>query len=89
MHLEGGEVRVEGFMVHKAKDRLNGPWVEQLGLEKTLQGDITVNFPFNETSVGGVFAVGDCATMIKAVPSVIAMRGVSAAGIAMQLGAES
>jgi len=86
--LEGGEVRTEGFIAHKPKDRLNGPWVEQLGLETTDTGDIKVNFPFNETSVSGVFAVGDCGTMMKAAPVAVSMGGLAAAGIASALGAE-
>jgi thioredoxin reductase len=54
----------------------------------TPQSDITVNPPFNETSVPGVFAVGDCATPMKAVAMGISMGGETAAGVATQLEAE-
>jgi acylphosphatase len=44
--LEGGEKKVEKFLVHKPLTRLNKNWVGQLGLEVTP--------PLNETSVRGV-----------------------------------
>jgi hypothetical protein len=50
---DGGKI-VEGFLVHKPVGKLNGVWVEQLGLETTEQGTIKVNFPLHETSVPGV-----------------------------------
>ena len=86
--LEDGERKTEGFLVHKPVGKLNGNWVEQLGLDTTEQGQIKVNFPFNETSVPGVFAVGDCGTMMQAVTSAISMGGAAAAGVAAQLEAE-
>ena len=85
---EDGEKIVEGFLVHKPIGKLNGNWVEQLGLEPTEQGTIKVQFPFNETSVPGVFAVGDCGTVMQAVTQAIAMGGAAAAGVAAQLEAE-
>ena len=42
--------------------------------------------PFYESSVSGVFAVGDCATPIKSVAQAMAMGGLAAAGIVGQLG---
>ena len=86
--LEGGETKTEGFLVHKPVGKLNGSWVEQLGLETTEQGQIKTNFPFNETSVPGVFAVGDCGTMMQAITVAINMGGMAAAGLAAQLEAE-
>jgi thioredoxin reductase len=80
--------KTEGFIAHKPKGALNGPFVEQLGLETTPQGDFKVNAPFNETSVSGVFAAGDCGTMIKAVPMALSMGGMVGAGVASSLGAE-
>jgi len=86
--MEDGTRRLEGFVAHKPKGEPRGPWVKQLGLETTEQGDIKVNFPFNETSVSGVFAGGDCAQMMKAVTTGIAMGGACAAGAASSIGAE-
>jgi thioredoxin reductase len=86
--LEGGEMKTEGFLVHKPVGELNGNWVGQLGLETTEQGQIKTKFPFNETSVPGVFAVGDCGTMMQAVTIAISAGGMAAAGIVAQLEAE-
>ena len=86
--LENGEKKTEGFLAHKPVGRLNGGWVEQLGLETAPPGVIKVNFPFNETSVKGVFAVGDCATPMQAVAPAISMGGAAAAGVAASLEAE-
>ena len=88
VQLENGEKKTEGFLVHKPIGKLNGTWVEQLGLETTPQGMIKVNFPFNEASVQGVFAVGDCATPMQAVAAAISMGGAAAAGVTAQLEAE-
>ena len=63
----------------------NGPFVEQLGIELEPMGHIKVTPPFNETSVPGVFAVGDCATMMKAAPQAIAMGSFGAAGVVAQV----
>lgn len=86
--LEDGEKKLEGFLAHKPVGKPNGPWVEQLGLETTPQGDIKVNLPFNETSVPGVFAAGDCSSMVKAASISLSSGGMVAAGIASSLGAE-
>lgn len=88
INLDGGDKKMEGFIAHKPMGKVNGPFVEQLDLETTEQGDIKVNFPFNETSKSGVFAVGDCSTMMKAVTGAISMGGAAAAGVAAQLEAE-
>jgi thioredoxin reductase len=66
--------------------KLNGPFVEQLGLEVTEQSFIKTSPPFYATNVPGVFAVGDCATPFKAVTQAIAMGSFAAAGVVGQLG---
>lgn len=67
--------------------QINGPFHEQLGLDVDPMGFIKTNPPFNETSVPGVFAVGDCGSMMKAAPQAIAMGSFGAAGLVAQLGA--
>lgn len=52
-------------------------------------GEIKVNWPFNETSVSGVFAVGDCANVLKAVIQAVCMGGFAGSGITAQLGQEN
>jgi len=51
---------------------VNGPFVKDLGLELTAQGDIQTSQPFYSTNQSGVFAVGDCAVPIKVVVQAVA-----------------
>ncbi|KAH7323794.1 putative pyridine nucleotide-disulfide oxidoreductase [Rhexocercosporidium sp. MPI-PUGE-AT-0058] len=88
VHFEDGEKKLEGFLAHKPKGALNVPFVDQLGLEVTPQGDIKTTPPFQETSVRGVFAGGDSATPMKAATVALSAGGLLAAGIAAQLGVE-
>lgn len=77
VHLEDGSVKVEGFLAHNPKGVVNGPFVEQLGLKLTANGKVVVNAPFNETSVGGVFSVGDASVLMASVTTGIASAGES------------
>jgi thioredoxin reductase len=85
---ENGESKLEGFLTHKPKGEVNGPWKEQLGLELTAAGDFMVNAPFGETNVKGVFAAGDSSNMMKAVALAISSGGLIAAGVATSIGVE-
>ncbi|KAI8277822.1 Thioredoxin reductase [Colletotrichum sp. SAR11_57] len=76
------------FVVHKPKTQVNGPFVEQLQLELTEAGAIKTSQPFYETTVQGVFAVGDCASTMPAVVNALAMGAFAAGGLVAQLGAE-
>ena len=71
--------------MHRPKTEINGPFARDLGLELTESGDIKVSQPFCESSVKGVFAVGDCATPLQAVSQAVAMGGFSAGGLVTQL----
>ncbi|KAK4233543.1 thioredoxin reductase [Achaetomium macrosporum] len=88
VHLEDGTTVSQGFIAHKPKTQINGPFVEQLGLEITDMGVIKTSSPFYETSVPGVFAVGNCASFMPAVVNAFSMGLFVAGGIAAQLGAE-
>ncbi|KAK4239025.1 hypothetical protein C8A03DRAFT_43329 [Achaetomium macrosporum] len=88
VHLEDGTTVSHGFMTHKPKTQVNGPFVEQLGLEINEMGVIKTNPPFYETTVPGVFAIGDCASPMHAVVNALAMGAFAAGGLAAQLGAE-
>ncbi|KAK0617475.1 hypothetical protein B0T14DRAFT_590197 [Immersiella caudata] len=85
---DGGDSVTEGFLAHQPTSQPKGPFAQQLGLELTPAGDIMVKQPFGETSVPGVFAVGDCATPLKAVAQAVAMGALAAGGLSFQLGAE-
>ncbi|KAK8157461.1 thioredoxin reductase [Phyllosticta citrichinensis] len=85
VQFEDGAREVFGFVAHKPRSRLNGPWAEQLGVELTDGLDLKINPPFNETNVPGVFAAGDCASPFKVVASGISMGLFAANGAAMQV----
>ncbi|OBT38622.1 hypothetical protein VE00_10790 [Pseudogymnoascus sp. WSF 3629] len=88
MHFADGKQKTEGFLVHKPKSEINGPFAQQLSLELTEQGDIKTTQPFHESSIHGVFAIGDCATPMKAVGIAMSMGGLGAGGLATQLQSE-
>lgn len=85
---EDGDVVKEGFIAHQPVSQAKGPFSQQLGLALTPTGDIATTPPFGETTVPGVFAVGDCATQLKAVSQAVAMGTMAAGGLAFQLGAD-
>jgi gliotoxin/aspirochlorine biosynthesis thioredoxin reductase len=66
-----GTQKLEKFLVHNPQTTAQGPFVAQLGLATTSAGDIQADGPFYQTSVAGVFAVGDCSTPYKVIPSSI------------------
>lgn len=85
--VDGDSVK-EGFIAHQPLSQAKGPFAQQLGLALTPTGDIATTPPFGETTVPGVFAVGDCATQLKAVSQAVAMGTMAAGGLAFQLGAD-
>ncbi|KAL4767474.1 hypothetical protein BDW60DRAFT_220503 [Aspergillus nidulans var. acristatus] len=87
VQFDDGQTRQEGFLVSVPPVQINGPFHDQLGLDVDPMGFIKTTPPFNETNVAGVFAVGDCGSMMKAGPQAIAMGSFAAAGLVAQLGA--
>lgn len=71
VQLEDGTNKLEKFLVHNPQTIAQGPFVAQLGLATTPGGDIQADGPFYQTSVPGVYAVGDCSTPYKVTPSSI------------------
>ncbi|KAJ5976721.1 hypothetical protein N7501_000063 [Penicillium viridicatum] len=88
VEFEDGTHRKEGFLAHKPKTQINGPFAEQLGLHLTSDGNIETTEPFHSTSVPGVFAAGDCAVPMKAVVTAMSSGTFVAGGLAGQLQAE-
>lgn len=88
VHFEDGASKTEGFLSHAPKFTLNGGWVEMLGLETTEMGHIKASPPLSETSVGGVFAAGDCVLMQASVITGVASAVPVAVGLCSQLEAE-
>ncbi|OTA97622.1 hypothetical protein M434DRAFT_382529 [Hypoxylon sp. CO27-5] len=66
-----GSSKEEKFLVHNPQTSPQGPFVGQLGLATTPLGDIQTEGPFFQTTVPGIFAVGDCSTPYKVIPSAI------------------
>ncbi|KAI1461504.1 FAD/NAD(P)-binding domain-containing protein [Annulohypoxylon moriforme] len=86
--LEDGSVNKEGFLAHAPATELNSSFASDLGLALAPQGHIDAQPPFYSTNMPGVYAVGDCATMMKAVPIATTMGSMAAAGLAHVLQAE-
>ncbi|KAJ3042196.1 hypothetical protein HK097_002097 [Rhizophlyctis rosea] len=81
LHFADGTSAKEGFLAHSTRTKANGPFAEQLGLELTETGDYkTANF-FSESNVPGVFVVGDCGQMVKAVATATSSGALAAGGM--------
>lgn len=89
LHFSNGSEAVEGFIAHKPKCQLNGPFAQQLGLELTPQGDLKATPPFYQTSSPGMFTAGDTSSPVKIVPNALFTGAAAAAGVAAQLQAEA
>ena len=88
IHFEDGSTATEGFLGHKPKCQLKGPFAQQLGLEITPIGDIKAAPPFYQTSIRGIFAAGDDATPMKIANSALFTGAAVGAGVAAQLQAD-
>ncbi|GFF30492.1 thioredoxin reductase [Aspergillus udagawae] len=85
---EDGMNNTEGFLTHKPKTQVNGPFADQLALDLTPDGDIKSTELFYSTSVPGIFAAGDCAGPLKAVVTAMTSGSLVAAVLAGQLQSE-
>lgn len=80
-----GGTATQSFLVHRPLTKLNKGLAEQLGLEYGAVGEIKTSPPFCQTSMEGVFAAGDCASMMKIIPNAISMGAYAGAGMAREL----
>lgn len=80
VHFADGSKENLGFMVHLPNFEVNVPkdWQDDLGLEVNEMGDLKVDQKL-QTTCPGIFAAGDHAGMLKAVPHAL-FTGSSAAG---------
>jgi gliotoxin/aspirochlorine biosynthesis thioredoxin reductase len=89
-----GTSATETFIVHNPFTKIQGPFAEQLGLDTTsgpipgVRGHIVANQSMYQTSVRGIFAVGDCITPYKVVAGAISSGCNAAVGASTQLLAE-
>lgn len=89
LHFKDGTSRTEAFLAHKPKTKLRGTLHQQLGLELTPQGNIKVNPPFNQTTVKGVFAAGDCSSPMQTVTAALHSGTCTGGGAPLQIQAET
>ncbi|ETS82431.1 hypothetical protein PFICI_04307 [Pestalotiopsis fici W106-1] len=89
LHFASGESKTEGFLAHKPQTRLRGSLAKQLGLEMTPMGTIQVTPPFNQTSVKGVFAAGDCSSPMQTVTAALHSGTCTGGGAPLQIQAET
>jgi thioredoxin reductase len=85
VHFEDGTEKTEGFLVHTPFTEVNGPFAKQLGCELTPAGDYKTTNMLGETTVPGVYAAGDCATIMKAITTAMYLGSMVAAGLAAAL----
>lgn len=85
VEFDDGSSKEEKFLVHNPQTSPQGPFVEQLGLAVTPGGDIQADGPFWGTTVPGVYAVGDCSTPYKVIPSAITSGCNAAVAVAAEI----
>lgn len=85
--LENGQQQQHGFLLYHTATEQASELVTELGIELDDGGDIKLG-AFQETSVRGIFAAGDCASTQKYVAIASAMGTMAGAGAAQQLQAE-
>ncbi|KIX09577.1 uncharacterized protein Z518_00657 [Rhinocladiella mackenziei CBS 650.93] len=78
-----GPPRHQGFLLHNPKTEIDGPFTRQLGLELTEDGALRTEK--YETSIEGVFAVGDCASTSRTILNAMASGMAAATRITAQL----
>ncbi|KAI1435779.1 FAD/NAD(P)-binding domain-containing protein [Xylaria sp. CBS 124048] len=89
LEFEDGTTAVtEGFLAHKPKTRLRGDLAAQLGVEMLPGNVVKVSPPFNQTSVRGVFAAGDCASPMQTISAAIHSGMCTGGGAPSQLQAD-
>ncbi|KAK2737953.1 thioredoxin reductase [Colletotrichum kahawae] len=79
VEFEDGTTSSFGFLFHKPDTVPSGSFAEQLELETTPTGDVSISGFMQETSRRGVFAAGGCATQVQQVS--VAMGAGCAAGV--------
>ncbi|KAK5636073.1 hypothetical protein RRF57_011785 [Xylaria bambusicola] len=89
LHFEDGATKTEAFLAHKPKFALRGDLHTQLGLEVSAAGAVVVSSPFNQTTVKGVFAAGDCASPMQTVTQALYSGTCTGGSAPLQIQAET
>ncbi|KAL1848933.1 hypothetical protein Daus18300_013442 [Diaporthe australafricana] len=89
LQLDDGTSNLEAFLAHKPKTQLRGSLAQQLGLELAPKGTIKVDPPFNQTTLKGVFAAGDCSSPMQTVTAAFHSGTCTGGGALLQIQAEA
>jgi thioredoxin reductase len=89
LNFDDGTSITEAFLAHKPKTKLRGNLAQQLRLELSPTKTITVNPPFDQTSVKGVFAAGDCSNLMQTVTAALHSGTCTGGGAPLQIQAET
>jgi thioredoxin reductase len=85
IEFENGSAKTETFLVHRPLTQMDGTLPKQLGVDMSEMGDLKVSPPFYKTNVSGVYAAGDCATMMKTIGNAMTMGAYAGCGLAREL----
>jgi thioredoxin reductase len=89
LHFDDGTSITEAFLAHKPKTRLRGDLAQQVGCALSPIQTIAVNPPFNQTSIKGVFAAGDCSSPMQTVTGALNSGTCTGGGAPLQIQAET
>lgn len=85
IHFDSGEKEVQAFLVHKPSLNVDLSLPRQLGVECVEGFGIKVIPPFNQTNISGVYAAGDCCSMLRMIPNAMSMGSFAGCGLAREL----
>lgn len=89
LEFEDGTIITEAFLAHKPKSKLRGDLAQQLGCDLSPSNLVAVSPPFNQTSVKGVFAAGDCSSPMHTVTGALSSGTCAGGGAPLQIQAET
>ncbi|KAH7408075.1 hypothetical protein DE146DRAFT_675213 [Phaeosphaeria sp. MPI-PUGE-AT-0046c] len=89
LEFANGTSITEAFLAHKPKTKLRGDLAQQLGCALSPMQTVLVNPPFNQSSIKGVFAAGDCASPMHTVTNAMHSGTCTGGGAPLQIQAET
>lgn len=82
---EDGTQKETTFLVHKPDLYADQRLTDQLGVECVPNLGIKITPPFNQTSISGVYAAGDCCSPLRMIPNAMTMGSFAGCGISREL----